>query len=177
MGDNDKLKMDATIVNSITLGQCWGVTDRRVRQLREESVISEVARGKFDLYQCTRKYCEYLRQQINASDESNTAKLDYDQEHAAHEKIKREKAELQLKVMRSELHFAKDVQDIMTDMIVRSKVKILGLPQKVADKLVGKDANVINNILEKHIMDALNELSDYTPELFKNDEVIEDDTE
>lgn len=171
-------KIDATIVNSVTLGDIWGITDRRVRKLAEEGVIEAVSRGKYDLASCTKRYCAYLRQAAESSEDKKNAKLDYDTEKALHEKIKREKSELQLKVMRGELHKAEDVDFVMTDMITKAKMKLLAIPSKAADLVIGrKDINSIENIIQKMIEEALVELSDYNSDLFKNDEVIEDDSD
>lgn len=176
MSENNKIKIDATIVNSIVLGNCWGVTDRRVRQLREEGIISEVARGKYDLINCTKKYCEYLRQQVNANNDGKEVKLNYDTEKALHEKVKREKAELQFKVMKGELHRSEDVESVMTDMITRAKTKLLGIPPRVSPLILGyKDISKVQLILQTHIEEALNELADYDPELFINDDVLQGD--
>lgn len=174
MSENSSKKMDVTIVNSIVLGGLWGITDRRVRQLREEGVISEVARGKYSLNDCTRKYCEYLRQQINANSEGKETKLSYDTEKALHEKAKREKAELQLQVMKGELHRSEDIEMVMTDMLTRIKTKLLGIPSKVAPLVIGyKDITKPQGILQKYIQETLAELSEYNPELFINDEVLQ----
>jgi phage terminase Nu1 subunit (DNA packaging protein) len=176
MSENSSKKMDVTIVNSIVLGSCWGITDRRVRQLREEGIISEVARGKYDLIESTRRYCEYLRQQVNASNDGKEVKLNYDTEKALHEKVKREKAELQFKVMKGELHRSEDVESVMTDMITRAKTKLLGIPPRVAPLVLGyKDISKVQTILQNHVEEALNELADYNPELFINDEVLQGD--
>ncbi|NLH00787.1 hypothetical protein [Clostridium thermosuccinogenes] len=177
MSKSDNGKIDVTIVNSIVLGNCWGITDRRVRQLREEGIISEVSRGKYDLIECTRRYCAYLRELANASNnDGKEVKLNYDTEHALLEKAKREKAELQLRVMKGELHLGTDVEEVMTDMITKAKMKLLALPAKAADLVIGrKDINTIENILQKLIEEALNELADYTPELFEHEQALVSD--
>ncbi|MGK0468964.1 MAG: hypothetical protein ACJAX4_004313, partial [Clostridium sp.] len=54
--------LDITIVNSITLGNILGITDRRVRQLVDENIIETIARGKYELIKCVKRYCTYLRQ-------------------------------------------------------------------------------------------------------------------
>ena len=172
MSENDPKKMDVTIVNSVVLGSCWGISDRRVRQLREEQVISEVARGKFNLIESTRRYCEYLRNQINSS-EGNENKCNYETERAAHEKTKREMKELQLGVMKGKLHRSEDVEEVMTDMIIYAKTKLLALPERIAIIAAGiSDVNAIETKVEKLILNALNELKEYNPELFANSEVI-----
>lgn len=171
-------KLDVSIVNSITLGNIWGITDRRVRQLKEEGVISEVARGKYDLVDCTRKYCDYLRQALNSNSGSKEVKLNYDTEKALHEKAKREKAELQLQIMRGEVHRSEDVERVMTDMLSRMRSKLLALPSKVAPFVIGYD-NIakIQAILSKNVEEALQELSEYDPELFVNDSVVQGDAD
>ena len=168
---------NATIVNSVTLGDIWGITDRRVRQLVNEGVIETVGRGKYDLFDCTRRYCTYLRAIADASDGKKAAKLNYDDEHAIHEKVKRETAELQLKVMRGELHRGNDVETIMTDMITRAKTKLLGIPSKAAPLVMGyNNTTKIESILQQQIDEALMELSDYKPKLFINDEVLQENS-
>ena len=171
-------KMDVTIVSSLTLSDIWGISDRRVRQLAGEGVIEAVSRGKYNLIDCTRRYCSYLRQNSEAGSEKKEVRMDLDSEKALHEKAKREKTELQLKVMKGELHASKDVESIMTDMITRAKVKLLGLPSKVAPSVIGfKDISKVQAILKNHIEEALLELVEYNPELFLNDKVLKDDSD
>lgn len=171
-------KLDVSIVNSITLGKIWGITDRRVRQLREESVISEVARGKYDLYECTRKYCDFLRQSVNANAGSKETKITKESEQALHEKAKREMAEIKLQIMRGEVHLGADVEHVMTDMLSRVRTKLLALPSKAAPFVLGYD-NIakIQAILNKHIEEALLELSEYDPQLFTNSSVVQGDAD
>jgi phage terminase Nu1 subunit (DNA packaging protein) len=167
-------KLDITVVNSITLGDAWGITDRRVRQLVDEGVIEPVSRGKYNFFECTRKYCGYLRQISEAGTEKKEVKLDYDTERAAHEKIKREKSELQLKVMRGELHRSEDVEFVMTNIIANAKARLLSIPPKAAPMLIGySNISKIQDILQKHIEEALKELSEYDSELFINDDVLQ----
>ena len=168
---------NTTIVNSITLGDIWGITDRRVRQLVDEGVIETVGRGKYDLFDCTRRYCTYIRAIADASEGKKKAQLSYDEEHAIHEKVKRETAELQLKVMRGELHRGKDVETVMSDMITRAKTKLLGIPSKAAPLVMGySNTTKIESILQQQIDETLMELSDYKPELFVNDEVLQENS-
>jgi hypothetical protein len=103
-------KLDITIVNSITLADFFGITDRRVRQLVEEGVFTSVSRGKYDLRDCTKKYCNFLRLAAETCASKTEVKINFDNEKALHEKVKREKAELQFKVMKGELHRSEDVE-------------------------------------------------------------------
>ena len=171
-------KQDVSIVNSVTLGNILGITDRRVRQLVEESIIETVARGKYELIKCVQKYCSYLRQKTEADSNKTGAKTDYETERALHEKVKREKADLQFKVMKGEMHRALDVENVMVDMITNAKTKLLGIPAKAAPMIIGyTDIPQIQSILQKAVYETLEELVNYTPELFSNKSVLVDEGE
>lgn len=169
-------KQDITIVNSITLGNIIGITDRRVRQLVEESIIETVARGKYDLMKCVNRYCTYLRQKTEADSNKQGSKIDYENERALHEKVKREKADLQFKVMKGEMHRALDVENVMVDMITNAKTKLLGIPAKAAPMIIGyTDIPQIQSILQKAVNETLEELVEYDKELFSNKLVVADE--
>lgn len=171
-------KMDVTIVNSVTLGDRWGITDRRVRQLKDEGVIEEVARGKYNFFECNKRYITFLRQAAETGCDKKQAKLDKDEQQAMHEKVKREKSELQLKIMKGELHKSEDVEMVMTDMIANAKSKLLGIPSKAAPMVMGyKEIPKVQAVLQRLIEESLIDLSDYTTELFKNDDVLKDDSD
>lgn len=171
-------KQDITIVNSVTLGNILGITDRRVRQLVDETIIETIARGKYDLFKCVQRYCTYLRQKTEADSNKQGAKIDYDNEHALHEKVKREKADLQFKVMKGEMHRAIDVENVMVDMITNAKTKLLGIPAKAAPMIIGyTNIPQIQSILQKAVYETLEELADYNKELFSNKLVVDEGEE
>lgn len=150
MAKNDNL--DNTIVNSITLATILGITDRRVRQLVQEGIIDAKARGKYELVKTIQQYCNYLRQKSEVDSNKLGSKIDYENERALHEKVKREKADLQLKVMKGELHRAIDLEMVVTDMITKTKIKILGIPAKAAPMIiVYTDIPRIQIVLQKVI--------------------------
>ena len=56
------------------------------------------------------------------------------------------------------------MENFLTDMLVNFKNRLLSVPQKVAPLIVSEDdINVILDILEKEIFQALEELSEYDP--------------
>jgi len=170
--------LDITIVNSITLGNILGITDRRVRQLVEENIIETVSRGKYELIKCVKRYCTYLRQKSEADSNKQGSKIDYETERALHEKVKREKADLQFKVMKGEMHRAIDVENVMVDMITNAKTKILGIPAKAAPMIIGyTDIPRVQSILQKAVYETLEELSGYNKELFSNKLVVDEGEE
>ena len=170
--------LDITIVNSITLATTLGITDRRVRQLVQEGVINAKSRGKYELVKTIQQYCNYLRQKTEVDSNKQGSKIDYDIERALHEKVKREKAELQFKVMKGELHRAQDVENVMVDMITNAKTKLLGIPAKAAPMVIGyTDIPRVQSILQKAIYETLEELTDYNKDLFSNKSTLVDDGE
>lgn len=148
-------------VKSDELGKILNLTTRRINQLAQEGILQRDYSGKFDLRKAIPAYIDY---QLNESDELKLEKT-------AHEKIKREKSELELKLMKNELHRSEDVEAVMTDMILRCRSRLLNIPSKAAPLIIGyKDVMRIQNVLQKQIEEALNELADYEPEMFMSEE-------
>ena len=164
-------------VTSTYLGQVLRISSRRVRQLVEEGIIERDAKtNKYHLPTCVHKYFEYKYESSTGND------ADYEKERALHEKAKREKAELILARMKGRLHDAEDVEMAMTDMIVRAKTKLRGIPIKIAPSLLAQtELSIIEDITLTAIDECLTELADYSPELFTDSELFladdEDDEE
>ena len=129
------------------------VSERRVRQLRDEKVIAEVRPGLYDLIDTNHRYINYLRKRNPESEETERAKL-------VRAKRKNEEYELQLK--ENQLHAAEDIEAVMTDMLVNFKSRLMAIPSKLAPVLCKKtDKAEIFALLKDHIDEALMELSDF----------------
>ena len=87
-------------------------------------------------------------------------------ERAMHEKVKRELSELDLRQRQRELHEATDVEMVLTDMLVRIRTRLLGIPMAMAPRLAGLSKGKIADMLNKEIESALMELKDYSPTMF-----------
>ena len=118
------------------------VTERRVRQLRDEKVIAEVRPGLYDLIDTNRRYINYLRKR---NPESETT-VDYNTERALLVRAKRKNEEYELQLKENKLHAAEDIEAVMTDMPVLCKKT---------------DKAEIFALLKDHIDEALMELSDF----------------
>lgn len=150
-------------VNQKQLAEIIGITDRQVRRLEEQEIIQKNGHGEYDLTSCLDAYYQYkYRPPTNA---------DYDKEHALLEKVKREKAEIELQKIKNEVHDAADVEFALTNMVVTFKTRILGLPYRLAPLILGKtNLEEVIEILIKAIKGELNELSDYSPTMFTEGE-------
>lgn len=148
--------------SSAELARLLGITDRRVRQLTEQGVLTRQAEGDFIYPEAIEEYYAYKYK--------NDEEVDYMAEKALHEKTKRELAELELQKRRNEVHDADDVQIVMVDMLTNLRSQLLGLPTKMAKLLAERDAGFIDAALTKEIEERLAELSDYSPTMFSEGE-------
>lgn len=163
---NNNEAVESLTVSSKVLQTVLGITDRRVRQLAQEGTIVRIGHGKYSFTKSIQNYVTYIKATKEA-DEQEMNELNWEDEKAKHEIIKRKKAELQLAVMQGELHRSEDVEHFMTDMLSNYRAKILALPTKVAPKLVSKnDIHTIVDLLDIEVNEALKELSDYDPTKF-----------
>lgn len=134
------------------------ITDRRVRQLVTDGIITKQPEGDYLLPEAIAEYYAFKYKPDEA--------VDYMEEKALHEKAKRALAELELAKRRNEVHDAEDVQIVMVDMLTNLRSQLLGLPTKMAQQLAERDAGYIDKALTKEIEERLSELSDYSPTMF-----------
>lgn len=131
------------------------VTERRVRQLRDEGVITEVRPGMYYLKDTTRKYIRSLKK-------GDSVGLNYTEEKAKLTKAKREREELELREREKFLHESVDVERVVSRILVNFKSRLLGIPATLSPTLAKKtDKTEINQLILEAIKEALVELSDY----------------
>lgn len=87
---------------------------------------------------------------------------DYTTERALLMRAKRLEQEYETGLKEGKLHEAKDVELIVTKMLMNFRSRIMAVPSKLAPRLTKEnDTNAIYEILKEAMDDALNELSDY----------------
>ena len=134
------------------------ISDRRVRQLRDEKVIEEVRPGLYDLLDTNRRYINYLRKRNPESEEA----VDYNTERAKLVRAKRENEELDLKIRKNQLHSSVDVEAVLSNMLISFRSRLMAIPSRLSPILSKKtDKAEIFKILKAQIDEALNELSDF----------------
>lgn len=162
MSGTAKTKLDEkTVVNTKTISKMFNMTERNVRYLVEEGVISRVTHGRYDLIDTVSRYITFLKMSFDGIDENKVMEsLEY--EKWLHEKAKREKAEIELAHIKKEMHKADEVEKVQNHMVMAFRSKMLSLPSKVALQLANKDdPKLIEAILERDIHEALSELAEY----------------
>lgn len=136
------------------------ISERRVRQLKAENIIQEYKRmaGMYDLIPTIHNYINYLRKRNPESAEN----IDYNTERAKLVKAKRLNEEYDLRVKEGDLHTSADIENVMTDMLINFKSRLMAIPAKLSPALSKKsDKAEISKILKDAVDEALNELSDF----------------
>lgn len=134
------------------------VSERRVRQLRDEKVFAETRPGLYDLIDTNHRYINYLRKRNPESEES----IDYNTERAKLVRAKRRNEEYELQLKELTLHTAEDVETVMKNMLVNFKSRLMAIPAKLSPVLCKKtDKAEIFKLLKEQIDEALMELSDF----------------
>lgn len=168
------MDIDSLTVSAAVLGNIFGVTDRRIRQMAEEGIIVRAAKGRYNLVDSLKNYILSLKLAVDSNDSDNPdGELNFEEEKALHERVKRHISEMKLQTMKGELHKADDVRHVMTDMLSSFKTRMMNIPAKVAPVLEDRDAGYIKERLTSEVTEALNELKDYNPADFYSDEYVE----
>jgi len=151
---------------SQVIAKIFGVTTRRIEQLKSEGIIQGSGRPtKYDLLPTIQAYIKYLSDKAYGREQKETAKeLEESRLHAEarFKTAKAERAEMELEELRGTLHSAEDVEAVMTDHILLLRSMILALPGRLAVDVCNaatpaEAADVIKN--ECYAM--LNQLSEY----------------
>lgn len=146
------------------------LSERRVRQLRDEKIIEEAAPGLYDLKETNHRYINYLRKRNPESDEN----IDYNTERAKLIRAKRQKEEAELKLMEGRLHEAEVIETVMKDTLVNFKTRLLAIPSKLSPVLAKKtDRAEIFKMIKAQIDESLEELADFESVFRKEEEANE----
>ncbi len=158
------------LYTAAVVGKWLNISDRRVRQLRQQGVFAEVRPGLYNLKDCVHRYIDFLKK--NGSPE---AAVDYNTERAKLTKAKREKEELELELQRREVIRAADVERVMSAMLLRFRQKIRNIPVKQSPGLAAEtNQTEVFMTLKRATDEALEELSDFDSLFSEMEEAKED---
>ncbi|AVQ29482.1 hypothetical protein C4N20_15730 [Fusobacterium ulcerans] len=117
------------------------------RSIREKFKEVRIAPGQYDFIAAVEMFVE----SSSGKDESLELK-----------RVEKETKELKLGIMREEYHHKDDITLLVSDMLLRMKSKLNGIPLEASLLLLNKsDRREIEDILRKKINIALLELSEY----------------
>ena len=151
-----------TLYTSKVIAEWLGVTERRVRQLRDEGVIAETSPGLYALRPTVSRYITYLRK----------GSSDLNEERAKLTKAKREATEMENARLRGELLEAGEIEKGLRTMNLNIRSRFLSIPAKLAPALVvaSGDQAAMYDLLKRAIYETLEELTDYRSLLEVKDE-------
>jgi phage terminase Nu1 subunit (DNA packaging protein) len=148
------------------LANLFGITERRIQQLVQEGMPKE-SRGKYDLLKCVRWYVRFLHSVIEKTSVPSGG-AEYVSERD--ERIRSIRAdadlkEIELAKQRGQLVSIRDVEKVMTDLVLTTKARIFGVAPRIAPDLVGETSRIMAHAkIEKGLVEALLPLSKYEVE-------------
>lgn len=163
------------IVRAMDLAKMLGVSDRHIRDLANENVVKKTAQGKYLLLESVRGYIEYLKSRNDADISLKDEKIKEETKRIIKDT---EIKELKIKELKNQLHSADVIEKVMTDSLINMKGKLLSLSNKLAPQIIALDnLGEIQDVIQDGIFEALEELSEYNPEMFRSKNFVEDDEE
>ena len=160
MADNQNLQ------SSQVIAKIFGVTTRRVEQLKTEGIIKGSGRPtKYDLLPTIQAYIKYLSDKANGREQKQNiadlaeSKLDAE---TRLKNTKALKAEFELKEIQGKMHRAEDVEAITTAHVMFMRSLLMGLPGKLAvDCASLKTSNEVAERIKREVYSVLNQLADF----------------
>ena len=147
------------------LSNALGLTAGEIQNLRKAGIISYKKGKTFELEGSAAAIIAHCKGKMGEKVET----ADYATERALLMRAKRMEQEYEMGLMEGTLHDAKDVEQIVTTMILNFRSRVMAIPSRLAARLSKEsDTTEIFNILKEATDDALNELSDYD-KLFANE--------
>lgn len=137
------------------------ISERRVRQLRDEGVLAEKFPGLYELQPTIVRYLNYIRKGGN----------DLNDEKIKLTKAKREAVEMENDLRKGELHRTEDIERGIQTICLNIRSRFLSLPAKLSPELSKMDGDQgrIFDTLKRTVEEILEELRDYR-KVFESEE-------
>jgi hypothetical protein len=158
----------------ITIGDLATLTvlsERQIRRLTNQGIFKrarnkkgQFLQGRYVLGETIPHYIEHLR---NSLLDEPDEKL-YQAARARRMEAEAERSELELKLLKGEVHRGEDVDFILTNMITAAKQQILGTANRITRQLIGlTNYEQIYNILYNEHEAICNTIAGYSPKQFE----------
>lgn len=148
------------IVSGERIAEVLGLTERRIRQLRQQGVLRSNSAGNYLLNESVQAYIEFVTKGTDGS--GNSAALDLTRERAGLMKAKREDQEYELALKRGDLHRSSEIRQVMSAVFGNFRSRLLSIPAKASPVVAVKSNKAeIYQYLKELIDEALNELADF----------------
>ena len=158
--------MAENLQTSQVIAKIFGVSTRRVEQLKTEGVIKGQGKPtKYDLLPTIQAYIRYLSDKANGREKKESDAQLETEKLTAEKRIKMAKAEmaeLELKELKGDLHRSSDVEAITTDHVMFVRSMLMALPGKLAvDVAAIQTAPEAAERIKQEVYAILQQLSDY----------------
>ena len=154
------------------LANCLGITPRRVQLLAKQGAVVKLRRGVYDLEKSVQSYITYKLDSLEEGQEQKSL----DEIRADHERWKMRKTQLAVQLLEGKLHRAEDVERVWTQSAAAVRSRLLGIPVKAAPQVAGmEDTGEIQQVLQREVAEALNEIAGYDPADFADPLPLEED--
>lgn len=159
------------LYTSKAVAEVLGVTERRVRELRDEGVLSEERPGIFNMKTVVKQYLTYKIGDKDDSSRLTAARADREETRSKIEKMKMEEA-------KGDLHRTEDVERGLKAIFANFKNRLETIPTKYAKTMAQlTDPVEAHDILQKAVEEALIELSNPDVALAEPEKEPEDEQE
>lgn len=159
------------LYTSKAVAEVLGVTERRVRELRDEGVLSEERPGIFNMKTVVKQYLAYKIGDKDDSSRLTAARADREETRSKIEKMKMEEAQ-------GDLHRTEDVERGLKAIFANFKNRLETIPTKYAKTMAQlTDPVEAHDILQKAVEEALIELSNPDVALAEPEKEPEDEQE
>jgi DNA-binding transcriptional MerR regulator len=111
-----------------------GLTARRVQQLAQEGVLPKAGRGRYNLEDCRKAYDKYLQSQKDSSEI-------YKEERALRERIRREREELELALLKKRYLTRDEVAEEFVARIRILRDDLLNIPRMLPE---GEEREIVD---------------------------------
>lgn len=153
------------------IADCLNLTERRVRELRDEGVLSEERPGIFNMKTVVKQYLTYKIGDKDDSSRLTAARADREETRGKIEKMKMEEA-------KGDLHRTEDVERGLKAIFANFKNRLETIPTKYAKTMAQlTDPVEAHDILQKAVEEALVELSNPDIALAEPEKEPEDEQE
>lgn len=146
----------ASVVSSGTLGEILGLSERRIRELRDERVIPDNGSGRYVLGTAISAYCSHIRPTQGGGSGGNSGDLTVERTRLA--AAQADAVEIRNATARGEVLPVQEVKQVWSAFIVELRSRLLSVPSRVRQKIPAMTA-AETGILDTEIRDAMEAIS------------------
>ena len=162
------------LVGTKELVDLFGISSRRIEQLRAEGIIeSEGKPARYKLVPTLKRYIKYLSDKANGREKKQTTAQQEEEKLKAEVRIKKAKAEtaeLELDELQGKMHRAEDVEAIVTGHVYEVRSMLMAMPGKLAIDLAALNTPAeVSERVRQEVYYILEHLStaEYNPEEYR----------